>query len=94
MLRHLAIGLLAAIACTTSSLHAQTWKPTRPIEIIVSSGAGGASDREAREAQRHLQKLPGMPPIAVNNRPGGGGTIAWTALNQQRGDAHYLATMS
>lgn len=94
MLRFLATTLLAAAACATPPLHAQPWKPTRPIEIIVSSGAGGAADREAREVQRHLQKLAGMPPIAVNNRPGGGGTIAWTALNQQRGDAHHLSTMN
>jgi putative tricarboxylic transport membrane protein len=44
--------------------------------------------------QRHLQKLPGMPPVTVNNRPGGGGTVAWTALNQHAGDAHWLSTMN
>jgi putative tricarboxylic transport membrane protein len=71
-----------------------SWKPTRPIEITVSSGAGGAADREARELQRHLQKLPGLPPISVNNRPGGGGTIAWTSLNLHAGDAHWIATMN
>jgi putative tricarboxylic transport membrane protein len=41
-----------------------------------------------------LQKLPGVPPVTVNNRPGGGGTVAWTALNQHRGDAHWLSTMN
>jgi putative tricarboxylic transport membrane protein len=75
-------------------LNAQPWSPTRNIEIIVSSGAGGAADREARELQRHLQKLPGMPPITVNNRPGGGGSIAWLVLNQHQGDAHWIATMN
>ncbi len=79
---------LAAPAC------AQSWKPTRTIEITVSSGAGGAADREARELQKHLQKLPGMPAITVNNRPGGGGAIAWTSLNQHQGDAHWIATMN
>ena len=73
---------------------AQIWKPSRNIEITVSSGAGGAADREARELQKHLQLLPGMPAITVNNRPGGGGAIAWSSLNQHQGDAHWIATMN
>lgn len=74
--------------------HAQDWKPARNIEIIVASGAGGAADREARELQRHMQIWPGMLPITVNNRPGGGGAIAWSSLNQHQGDAHWVATMN
>ncbi len=87
------LWVVIAISVTTP-LHAQPWKPTRNIEITVSSGAGGAADREARELQRHMQALPGMPPITVNNRPGGGGAIAWSSLNQHTGDAHWLATMN
>jgi putative tricarboxylic transport membrane protein len=30
----------------------------------------------------------------VNNRPGGGGLVAWTSLGQHAGDAHYIATLS
>jgi putative tricarboxylic transport membrane protein len=82
-------GVLASVRA-----YAQAWKPSRNIEIIVSSGAGGAADREARELQKHMQMLPGMPPITVNNRPGGGGSIAWSALNQHPGDAHWIATMN
>ena len=85
---------IAAAAGVVPPLHAQDWTPTRNIEIIVSSGAGGAADREARELQKHLQMLPGMPPITVNNRPGGGGSIAWSSLNQHQGDAHWIATMN
>lgn len=86
------IAILILAMCAAASAYAQPWNPTRPIEITVSSGPGGAADREARELQRHLQKLPGMPPITVNNRPGGGGSIAWTSLNQHKGDAHWIAT--
>jgi putative tricarboxylic transport membrane protein len=73
---------------------AQQWKPEKNVEIIVSSGAGGAADRQARELQKLLQALPGIPSVTVNNRPGGGGTVAWTALAQRSGDAHFLATLS
>ena len=86
--------VIALISATSAICAAQGWKPLRPIEITVASGAGGAADREARALQRHLQRLPGMPPITVNNRPGGGGAIAWSSLNQHQGDAHWVATMN
>lgn len=74
--------------------HAQAWSPSRNIDIIVSSGAGGAADREARETQHFLQQLPGMPPVVVSNRQGGGGTVAWTAVAQREGDAHVISTLN
>ncbi len=92
--RLVSMATIIAATSAVTSLHAQDWKPTRTIEIAVSSGAGGAADREARELQRHLQALPGMPALTVNNRPGGGGAIAWSSLNQHAGDAHWLATMN
>lgn len=75
---------------------AQEWKPTRNVDIIVASGAGGAADRQGRQIQRLLlQAVPGFPSITVSNRPGGGGLVAWTTLAQQHaGDAHYIATLS
>jgi len=73
---------------------AQEWKPTRNIDIIVSSGPGGAADREARETQRFLQALPGMTPIAVTNRQGGSGSVAWSYVAQREGDAHILGTLN
>jgi putative tricarboxylic transport membrane protein len=32
--------------------------------------------------------------MTVTNRPGGGGLVAWTALAQHAGDAHFIATLS
>jgi putative tricarboxylic transport membrane protein len=90
----LGLRIVLLLTCATSGALAQSWQPTRNVEIIVSSGAGGSADREARELQRHLQRLPGMPSISVNNKPGGGGTIAWSLLNQHKGDAHWIGTMN
>lgn len=73
---------------------AQEWKPSRNIDIVVSSGPGGAADREARTVQKFLQELPGMPPVVVSNRQGGGGTVAWTFVSQKPGDAHVLSTLN
>ncbi len=73
---------------------AQDWKPERNIEMVVSSGAGGAADRSARTIQKFLQDIPGMPSVIVNNKPGGSGTVAWTYVNQHPGDGHYISTLN
>jgi putative tricarboxylic transport membrane protein len=92
--KYLQYAFAYTCACVSTLAHAQEWRPTRNIEIVVGSGAASAQDREARELQRHLQKLPGMPPITVNNRPGGGGAIAVSSLQLRQGDAHTFSTMS
>src|SRR5687768_3392671 len=76
----------AFTAALPLSGEAQTWKPTRNVEIIAPSGAGGGSDEVARLVQRILQerKLVEVP-LAVVNRPGAGGAIAWSGLNQHPG---------
>ena len=86
--------LPSAFCLAVSPSLAQDWKPSRNIDIIVSSGPGSASDREARETQKLLQELPGMPPVVVTNRQGGGGTLAWTFVSQRAGDAHFLSTLN
>lgn len=86
------LGMVACLVAGTAV--AQEWKPERNIELVVSSGAGGAADRSARTIQRFLQEVPGMPSVAVNNKPGGSGTVAWTYVNQHPGDGHYISTLN
>ena len=81
-------------AATAPAAIAQEWKPQKNVELIVSAGAGGAADRQARLLQRFLQAVPGIPSVSVINRPGGGGTIAWTYIGQHAGDPHFLATLT
>ena len=78
----------AGLAC------AQEWKPARNVDIVVASGAGGVSDRSARVVQKLLQANAAFPSVSVTNRPGGGGSVAFTFLAQHPGDAHYIATFS
>jgi putative tricarboxylic transport membrane protein len=68
------------------------WKPDRTVEIVVPSAAGGGFDRTGRTIQRLLQagKLIPTPSIVVN-KPGGGGAVAWTYLNQNEGTGSHLA---
>lgn len=75
--------------------HAQTWKPTRPVEISVGAGPGGALDQVARMLKNILdQRALVSTPTVVVNRPAGGGLVALNGLKQHHGDAHYLASWS
>src|SRR3712207_5456005 len=84
-----------ALVCAATGAHAQgEWRPTRNVDVVVASAAGGSSDRSARVVQKLLQANPAFPSVSVTNRPGGGGTVAWTFLTQHPADAHYIATFS
>ena len=70
---------------------AQAWKPEKPVEIIIGTSAGGPQDRTGRMVQKILQDMKLVPtPVTVVNRPGGGGAVALTYLNQHAGDGHHL----
>lgn len=91
VLAWLSMGLFA----TTGHAQSDEWKPKGPIEIIVAAGPGGGNDRTARKIQQVLQERRLVStPIIVVNKPGAGGAIAWSYLNQHAGDAHYLAVTS
>ena len=82
----------ATLAVLSTCAAAQEWKPARHVEIAAPSAAGGGSDTLARLAQKLLQehKLVAQT-MGVVNKPGAGGAIAWTGLNQHAGDAHHIA---
>ncbi len=67
------------------------WKPEKPIEIVVGTGVGGGQDKSARTMQRILQerKLVEVP-VTVVNKPGGGGAVGWTYLNQHAGEGNIV----
>src|SRR5687767_14709877 len=51
-----ALKRLAAAVFSTLALAAHAWEPTKPVEIVVAAGAGGASDQMARMIQAAVQK--------------------------------------
>jgi len=87
-------AFILSCALAAGSAQAQGWTPPRPVEIVVGSGAGGAADRQARVVQKHLQSYPGIPGVVVSNRPGGGGSLAYTFLAQHPGEGQYISTMA
>lgn len=63
--------------------------PDRPIRIVVPFAAGGNSDTLARIIGPKLRDALGQP-IVIENRPGGGGTIAAGVVAQAPADGHTL----
>jgi tripartite-type tricarboxylate transporter receptor subunit TctC len=68
----LAGAALIALAPMTGS--AQSWKPTKPITIIVPWPAGGATDQVTRITAKELEPALGTS-IVVVNQPGASGSI-------------------
>ena len=89
-------ALLAGLLCLLSpAIHAQTWQPDKPIEIVVPTTPGGGIDRTARLLQKIIQEGGLSPvPVSVTNKPGGGGAVSLVYLNQHAGDAHFVASNS
>ncbi len=84
-----AAGIILAIASAAG--FAQSWKPEKTVEVVVSSAPGGSNDRVARMIQKIVQEQKLIPvPITVLNKPGGNQTISRAYINQFPGDAHYL----
>jgi len=83
-----AVLLWAVHAVSTVPVSAQNY-PNRPIELIVSYDAGGTVDLTARILAKHAEKYLGQRIIVVN-RPGGGGSVGFTAGAFARPDGYTL----
>src|ERR671923_278785 len=68
------ILLLLVAALGAAPVYSQTWKPTKPVTIIVPWAAGGATDQVTRLAAAELEPALGQK-IVVVNQPGGAGSI-------------------
>ena len=86
------IVCVTAIALGCGGVRAQgTWKPERPVELIVTCQPGCGPDIAARTIQKIWQehKIVQGPAVVVN-KPGGGGAVAFAYVHQKPGDAHAM----
>jgi tripartite-type tricarboxylate transporter receptor subunit TctC len=76
MFRYIAVSIAAlAMALAGGPAAAQaTWKPTKPITIIVPWAAGGSTDQVTRVTAAELEKALGQKVVIVN-QPGASGSI-------------------
>jgi tripartite-type tricarboxylate transporter receptor subunit TctC len=86
-----AAAAFAATTLTGSAAIAQEY-PERPIMLMVSYGAGGATDFQARIVTMTAgnEDALGMP-IAIINKPGAGGRVGWNWFaTQAESDGYTL----
>jgi len=75
VIRALAAAAGLALAITAPAVSAQaTWKPTKPITIIVPWAAGGSTDQVTRVTAAEIEKALGQKVVIVN-QPGASGSI-------------------
>src|SRR5512133_1125894 len=74
--RHIlqAVSVAVAALAVAAPAMAQTWKPTRPINLIVPWAAGGSTDQVTRVAAAEMEKVLGQT-IVIVNQPGASGAI-------------------
>ncbi|MEW6453943.1 MAG: tripartite tricarboxylate transporter substrate binding protein [Pseudomonadota bacterium] len=88
MMKRIALLVAGLLALSPTPGKAQSW-PSRPIQIIVSSGAGGAADIMARLVGEQLSAALGQP-VVVENRPGAGGNTGAIAVARANPDGYTL----
>jgi putative tricarboxylic transport membrane protein len=84
-----AIG--ATLAIVSAAAPANAWEPTKPVEIVVAAGAGGASDQMARMMQAAIQKNNLMKqPMVVSLKGGASGGEALIYMKSSDGDPNKV----
>ena len=83
---------LVALSCAAAFLYASgglAAYPERPVRFIVSSGAGGAPDFNARMLAAELGKQMGQQ-FVVDNRPGAGSTLGTHMMAKAAPDGYTI----
>ena len=78
-------------ASLAASAPATAWEPTKPVEVIVPAGAGGASDQMARVIQNIVTKHQLMKqPMIIQIKGGSSGAEGAMEVMESKGDPHKL----
>lgn len=89
------LKIAAAAAALSHAAIAAAWEPTKPIEMVVPFGAGGATDQMARAVQGIVAKHNLMKqPIIVQNKAGASGAEGLLDVKASTGDTHKILVNS
>ena len=91
VLHKLCLLMGLAVLGTAGPVIAQTFKPSKPIEIVVHTGPGGGNDVFIRAVLATLKKDNlTQDQFVVVNKSGGGSANAMNYLREKAGDSHTL----
>ena len=84
-----AVAMMALISAANAQSSSSQGFPSKTIRIIVPFTPGGSNDAVAREIATGLQARFNQTAI-VENKPGGGGTIAYSFVAKSPPDGHLM----
>lgn len=89
----LAIFAVSIAMITTIAAPGSAAYPDEPVQVIVPFSPGGGNDILIRLIGKYINPYLGQQ-LIVENKPGAGGQIGWTALSKARPDGYTLAATS
>jgi putative tricarboxylic transport membrane protein len=90
-MKRFSIAAALAAASFAIAAPAAAWQPNKPIEFVVTSGAGGGTDNFARVIQSIITKHKLIEqPIVVLNKGGGSGAEGYVYGKGGKGDPHRV----
>lgn len=90
-MKRFSIAAAVMAASFAVSAPAAAWQPSKPIEFVVTSGAGGGTDNFARVVQSIITKHKLIEqPIVVLNKGGGSGAEGYVYGKGGKGDPHRV----
>ena len=88
--------ITAVLACIAGS----GWSPVlaqdfhaKPIRLVIQFPPGGGADGAARALSPRLSEYLGQP-VVIENRPGGGGLVAWGEVSRAAPDGYTLVVIA
>jgi tripartite-type tricarboxylate transporter receptor subunit TctC len=89
-MKRLAVLFLMSLLAAVLVVPAMAEYPDKPITYQIPFGPGGQSDLEARRQQPLLENALGVK-VIVQYKPGGGGSIGWANLINQKPDGYFIS---
>jgi tripartite-type tricarboxylate transporter receptor subunit TctC len=83
------VATVIALVAAPAGLQAQQNYPSKPIRVVISTTAGGQPDTIVRMMAQKMSERWGQA-VVIDNRPGGGGTLAATPVARATPDGHTL----
>lgn len=87
--RHVIATMLGTFAIISSPALAQTEWPERTVNVIIGASPGGDTDFNARTMAKYFEEITGTP-MVITNMPGGGATIATSAVRDAEADGYTM----